>query len=35
MVRLSAVSQAPGAGQLVVVENWLRELRGKVDAGQR
>jgi hypothetical protein len=29
------VSQAPGAGQLVVVENWFQELRAKVAAGQR
>jgi protease II len=34
MVRLAGVSQAPGAGQLVVVENWFEELRQKVKAGQ-
>ena len=27
MVRLAAVSQAPGAGQLVMVENWFDELQ--------
>jgi Tol biopolymer transport system component len=30
MVRLAAVNQAPGAGQLVVVENWVEELRRKM-----
>jgi hypothetical protein len=35
MVRLTGVDQAPGAGQVVVVENWLQELRQKVDAAQR
>jgi serine/threonine-protein kinase len=35
MVRIGGLAQAPGAGQLVVVENWLQELRGKVEAGQR
>jgi len=30
MVRLAAVNQAPGAGQLVVVENWFEELRRKM-----
>jgi hypothetical protein len=35
MVRTAGVSQAPGAGQLVVVENWFQELRAKVAAGQR
>jgi len=30
MVRLSAVNQAPGAGQLVVVENWFTELKSKM-----
>jgi len=27
MVRLAEVNQAPGAGQLVVVDNWFEELR--------
>ncbi len=31
MVRLAAVNQAPGAGQLVVVDNWLTELRAKME----
>jgi hypothetical protein len=35
MVQLAGVSQAPGAGQLVVVENWFQELRQKIKAGQR
>jgi dipeptidyl aminopeptidase/acylaminoacyl peptidase len=35
MVRIGGLSQAPGAGQLVVVENWFQELRVKVEAGQR
>ncbi|HJR17417.1 MAG TPA: protein kinase [Gemmatimonadales bacterium] len=30
MVRLAAVNQAPGSGQLVVVENWIEELRRKM-----
>ncbi len=30
MLRLAAVNQAPGAGQLVVVENWFEELRTKM-----
>ena len=30
MVRLAAVNQAPGAGQLVVVDNWFEELKGKM-----
>ncbi len=30
MVRLGSATAAPGAGQLVVVDNWLREFRGKV-----
>jgi len=30
MVRLAAADAPPGAGQLVVVENWLREFREKV-----
>jgi eukaryotic-like serine/threonine-protein kinase len=30
MVRLAAVNQAPGAGQLVVVDNWFTELRAKM-----
>jgi hypothetical protein len=32
MVRLAAVNQAPGAGQLVMVDNWLDELRAKMTA---
>ena len=35
MVRVGGLAQAPGAGQLVVVENWSQELRAKVEAGQR
>ena len=35
MVRVAAVNQAPGAGQLVVVDNWLEELRRKMGAGRR
>jgi len=30
MVRLAAVNQAPGAGQIVVVDNWFEELERKV-----
>ncbi|HMU61614.1 MAG TPA: protein kinase [Gemmatimonadales bacterium] len=30
MVRLAAVNQAPGAGQLVVVDNWFTELQAKM-----
>ena len=30
MVRLGTATAAPGAGQLVVVDNWLREFRAKV-----
>jgi hypothetical protein len=29
--RLAAVNQAPGAGQLVVVDNWFEELRAQVE----
>jgi eukaryotic-like serine/threonine-protein kinase len=32
MVRLSAVNQAPGAGQIVMVENWRQELMSKMKA---
>jgi Tol biopolymer transport system component/tRNA A-37 threonylcarbamoyl transferase component Bud32 len=32
MVRLAAVNQAPGAGQLVVVDNWLTELETSMRA---
>ncbi len=32
MVRLAAVNQAPGAGQLVVVEHWVDELKAKMRA---
>jgi serine/threonine-protein kinase len=35
MVRLSAVNTAPGAGQLVVVENWFDELKQKMRPAQR
>ncbi len=35
MVRLAAVTQAPGAGQVVVVENWREELRRKLEAARR
>jgi serine/threonine-protein kinase len=34
MVRLSAVSQAPGAGQLVVVDNWFEELKAKMGSSR-
>ncbi len=34
-VRLGATSQAPGGGQLVVVEHWGRELRERLEAGNR
>jgi eukaryotic-like serine/threonine-protein kinase len=30
MVRLATVNQAPGAGQVVVVDNWFEELRRKM-----
>ena len=30
MVRLAEVNQAPGAGQLVVVDNWFEELGRKM-----
>ena len=30
MTRLAAANQAPGAGQLVVVDNWFTELRSKM-----
>ncbi|HEX5818977.1 MAG TPA: protein kinase [Gemmatimonadales bacterium] len=32
MVRLAAANQAPGAGQLVVVDNWIEEIRSKMKA---
>jgi hypothetical protein len=35
MVRLAAVNQGPGAGQLVVVDNWDEELKAKMHAGKR
>jgi serine/threonine-protein kinase len=35
MVRLSAVNAAPGAGQLVVVENWFEELKQKMRPERR
>ena len=31
MVRLAAVNQAPGAGQLVLVDNWSDELKAKME----
>jgi hypothetical protein len=34
MVRLTGADQAPGAGQIVVVDNWFEELRRKVKAGR-
>jgi hypothetical protein len=30
MVRLAEVNQAPGAGQLVLVDNWFEELGRKM-----
>jgi hypothetical protein len=30
MVRLSTVNTAPGAGQLVVMDNWFEELEKKM-----
>jgi len=35
MVRLAAINQAPGAGQVVVVDNWDEELKAKMHAGKR
>jgi hypothetical protein len=35
MVRLAAVNQTPGEGQLVVVDNWTEELRQKMRAAGR
>ena len=35
MVQLSQAEQTAGGGQLVVVEHWLRELKDKVEEGQR
>jgi serine/threonine-protein kinase len=35
MVRVAAVNQAPGAGQVVVVDNWIEELKRKMGAGRR
>jgi len=35
MVKIGATTQAPGSGQLVVVENWTEELRSKVETSQR
>ena len=32
MVRLAAVNQAPGAGQLVVVDNWDEELKTRMQS---
>ncbi|HEU5154543.1 MAG TPA: hypothetical protein VFU03_07425, partial [Gemmatimonadales bacterium] len=34
-VRLAGSKAAPGGGRLVVVENWFRELRQKVEAARR
>ena len=35
MVRQGASNQAPGAGQMVAVEHWLREVEAKLKAGQQ
>jgi hypothetical protein len=35
MVRIAAGNQAPGGGQLVVVENWFAELEQKMRAARR
>jgi hypothetical protein len=35
MVRLAAVNQAPGAGQVVVVDNWFEELGRKMRPGRK
>jgi serine/threonine-protein kinase len=35
MVRIASSNQAPGAGQLVVVENWLSELAQKMAAARQ
>jgi serine/threonine-protein kinase len=35
MVRVAAVNQAPGAGQLVVVDNWFEELNRKMHPARR
>jgi hypothetical protein len=32
MVRQTAVAQTPGGGQLVVVDNWIDELKSKMKA---
>ena len=34
-VRLAIVNQAPGAGQLVVVDNWDEELKAKTRAARQ
>ncbi len=35
MVRLAAVNQAPGAGQVVVVDNWFEELKRKMHPARK
>jgi serine/threonine-protein kinase len=35
MVRLAEVNQAPGAGQLVVVDNWFEELKAKMGTDRK
>ena len=35
MVRSLAVTEAPGGGQIVFVENWLSELEQKMKAARR
>jgi Tol biopolymer transport system component len=35
MVRIAAINQAPGAGQLIVVENWFTELEQKMAAARQ
>ena len=34
-VRIAAINQAPGGGQLVVVDNWIEEVREKMRAGRK
>ena len=34
-VRIAAINQAPGGGQLVVVDNWIAEVREKMRAGRK
>jgi serine/threonine-protein kinase len=35
MVRLAAVNQAPGAGQVVIVDNWFEELGRKMQSARK